>query len=212
MREFSRQRPRPVAPEPTRRVSVDFRVPKKLSVIRQTVRLLSYKLARSIRLSPVEQSVIYILLAEVKESKLRLEYLRLLERDLLLLNSLLLLSLESDPSESWVKTRMSILRVQTLSPRAVGGIDEKSILKEWFSYLRPRRLIPTRFIGVGYKDKGHRRIPAFDGSQSWSEVACSERMRKEATASNPPTYWWNTLGDKPGAPNIKPKRYFEAEE
>jgi len=35
----------------------------------------------------------------------------------------------------------------------------------------PQKLPPARFIGVGYKDKGSRRDPAFDGSPGWKEVA-----------------------------------------
>jgi hypothetical protein len=33
------------------------------------------------------------------------------------------------------------------------------------------QLPPKRFIGVGYKDKGHRRNSATDGSPSWQTVA-----------------------------------------
>jgi len=36
----------------------------------------------------------------------------------------------------------------------------------------PTKELPLkRYIGVGYKDKGHRRDPAWDGSPSWQEVA-----------------------------------------
>jgi len=34
-----------------------------------------------------------------------------------------------------------------------------------------KQLPPPRYIGVGYKDKGHRRDPAYDGRPSWQEVA-----------------------------------------
>jgi hypothetical protein len=38
----------------------------------------------------------------------------------------------------------------------------------------PRKQLPERRrIGVGYRDKGHRRDPAWDGSPSWQEVAQS---------------------------------------
>jgi len=33
------------------------------------------------------------------------------------------------------------------------------------------QLPPKKVIGVGYKDKGHRKDPAFDGSPRWQEVA-----------------------------------------
>lgn len=35
----------------------------------------------------------------------------------------------------------------------------------------PRKPLPKRFIGVGYKDKGYRRDPAVDGTPGWKEVA-----------------------------------------
>jgi len=34
--------------------------------------------------------------------------------------------------------------------------------------------VKTRYIGVGYKDKGNLRISSFDGSPSWQEVAMQE--------------------------------------
>lgn len=34
----------------------------------------------------------------------------------------------------------------------------------------PQRLPAKRFIGVGYKDKGSRREPSFDGSPRWQEI------------------------------------------
>lgn len=38
----------------------------------------------------------------------------------------------------------------------------------------PRKQLPAkRRIGVGYRDKGHRRDPAWDASPSWQEVAMS---------------------------------------
>jgi hypothetical protein len=37
--------------------------------------------------------------------------------------------------------------------------------------IEKRRLPPPRYIGVGYKDKGHRRDEAYDGSPTWQEVA-----------------------------------------
>lgn len=36
-----------------------------------------------------------------------------------------------------------------------------------------KELRPKAYIGVGYKDKGSRRDPAYDGSPSWQEVAMS---------------------------------------
>jgi len=38
---------------------------------------------------------------------------------------------------------------------------------------------PKRYIGVGYKDKGSRRIISFDGSPSWQEIASSSRLEND---------------------------------
>lgn len=38
-----------------------------------------------------------------------------------------------------------------------------------------KELRPKPYIGVGYKDKGTRRDPAYDGSPSWQEVAMDRR-------------------------------------
>jgi hypothetical protein len=38
-----------------------------------------------------------------------------------------------------------------------------------------KELKPKPYIGVGYKDKGTRRDPAYDGSPSWQEVAMDRR-------------------------------------
>jgi hypothetical protein len=41
-------------------------------------------------------------------------------------------------------------------------------------------LPPKRFIGIGYGDKGTAKKPELDGSQSWQEIAQSDRvLRKE---------------------------------
>lgn len=42
----------------------------------------------------------------------------------------------------------------------------------------PKKVPPKRFIGVGYKDKGSRRDPAYDGSPSWQEVATTYANRE----------------------------------
>jgi hypothetical protein len=39
--------------------------------------------------------------------------------------------------------------------------------------LSQNKIPPARFIGVGYKDKGSRKISSYDGSPSWQEVASS---------------------------------------
>jgi len=45
----------------------------------------------------------------------------------------------------------------------------------------PRKFLPQeRYIGVGYKDKGTARDPAFDGSPRWQDVAMRRRAGNEA--------------------------------
>lgn len=66
----------------------------------------------------------------------------------------------------------------TFSPRAYFGMQNNKIFqsklkgalvaKENLQYYTP-----ASFIGVGYRDKGTRRNPEKDGSQSWQEVASS---------------------------------------
>lgn len=41
---------------------------------------------------------------------------------------------------------------------------------------------PARYIGVGYKDKGSRKISSHDGSPSWQEVASSITVSEEPLA------------------------------
>lgn len=44
---------------------------------------------------------------------------------------------------------------------------------------------PKRFLGVGYKDQGSRRIPEEDGTQTWQEVASCESYQSK----NVPRQW-----------------------
>jgi len=63
------------------------------------------------------------------------------------------------------------------SPHAYYGLKNNSFkpLKTLVKTNRSRRgnLPEQRYVGVGYKDKGNKRIPHFDGSPSWQEVATS---------------------------------------
>jgi hypothetical protein len=44
----------------------------------------------------------------------------------------------------------------------------------------PTNQLPSKpYIGVGYKDKGHRRDPAWDGSPSWQDVAMRGHHEKD---------------------------------
>lgn len=63
------------------------------------------------------------------------------------------------------------------SPSAYHGYKGNPQIRDSFRliirnpFLPPAKLPPPRFIGVGYKDKGHRRNPALDGTPRWQEIA-----------------------------------------
>jgi hypothetical protein len=63
------------------------------------------------------------------------------------------------------------------SPSAYHGYKGNPQIRDSFRlivrnpFVTPAKLPPPRFIGVGYKDKGHRRDPAFDGSPRWQDIA-----------------------------------------
>jgi len=199
MREYSRQNPSLVPPN-TNQVfeGWELKVPKRASALRQMVRFLSFKLARGLTLSIFERCVLYHLFSEIRGDQVRLEHLRVVERDLLILNRLHLLTLDPKPSESWYIAQISLLVPQTLSVRAVGGLDLASLVKEWIAW-KPKksRPAPKRYIGVGYKDKGHRRNITLDASPSWQEVAVSESSRLEMQNIQADFRWWNNIGTTP---------------
>lgn len=58
----------------------------------------------------------------------------------------------------------------------------KSFLLTLNSQLPVQKLKPQRHIGVGYRDKGTRRDPAYDGSPTWQQVA--SRGNLEETSIN----------------------------
>lgn len=49
---------------------------------------------------------------------------------------------------------------------------------------RLRAAPPKRFVGVGYRDAGQARNPAYDGSPSWQEVALSNRTSHLVSAQH----------------------------
>jgi hypothetical protein len=69
----------------------------------------------------------------------------------------------------------------------LGNRDLRNSFRVQFksSWIPPKRV--ERYIGVGYKDKGSRRIPELDGSPSWQRVATvlanREREQEEAEAA-----------------------------
>lgn len=74
-----------------------------------------------------------------------------------------------------------------MSPRAFLGLEKDPQFQRIYSFaVRERYLTtpftPSRFIGVGYKDKGSRRIPSKDGSPTWQEVA-SQNFQSETDRS-----------------------------
>jgi len=61
-------------------------------------------------------------------------------------------------------------------PREYFGLAGQRDLRQCFRVqlndsLIPKPPRPVRYIGVGYKDKGSRRDPAFDGTLRWQEYA-----------------------------------------
>jgi hypothetical protein len=63
------------------------------------------------------------------------------------------------------------------SPSAYHGYKGNPQIRDSFRlivrnpFVTPAKLPPPRFIGVGYKDKGHRRDPALDGTPRWQDIA-----------------------------------------
>jgi hypothetical protein len=76
--------------------------------------------------------------------------------------------------------------------RAYFGLERAG----WSGYYRlllskrliQKRIPPKAYIGVGYKDKGSRRVSAIDGSPSWQEVASHNALkeRESEELSDPP--------------------------
>lgn len=61
----------------------------------------------------------------------------------------------------------------------VKGHSARVILR---NQMKPPKINPKRFVGVGYKDKGTRRDPAKDGSPHWKEVAVHRgKINEEAS-------------------------------
>jgi len=80
------------------------------------------------------------------------------------------------PQELTRRTIEKLLEEHLPSPRAFFGLNGQRDLRQSFRLvlndtLMPRKALPQRFIGVGYKDKGTRRDLALDGNPSWQTVA-----------------------------------------
>lgn len=76
----------------------------------------------------------------------------------------------------------------------LGSKDVQFFLKDVrsFAVLEKKKYPPQRFIGVGYKDKGSKRMLNLDGSPDWKEVLSNHptlRNRIEVTYSDPLLDW-----------------------
>jgi hypothetical protein len=60
---------------------------------------------------------------------------------------------------------------------------------------RKQSFAPKKFIGVGYKDKGNMKIPHYDGTPSWQEVA-NQRLPDTSRAKSSRKYqlYWTEWG------------------
>lgn len=80
------------------------------------------------------------------------------------------------PQDETKKIIEKLLEEHLPTPRAFYGLSGQRELRQSFRLvlndtLMPRKVLPQRFIGVGYKDKGTRRDLALDGNPSWQTVA-----------------------------------------
>lgn len=108
------------------------------------------------------------------------------------------------PSEGTVFMIQRILTEHLPSPREYFGLAGQRDLRNSFRLVLsdtivPRKDPPKRFIGVGYKDKGTCRDPAYDGTLPWTHYAsyfCNlEREAEELDSSSPilPEEWENEV-------------------
>jgi len=98
------------------------------------------------------------------------------------------------PVQPTERAKQELFRILSLLPTAreyFGFAGQSDIRKSYRLRLNdtivPKRPPPKRFIGVGYKDKGTCRDPAFDGSPGWqfyaSYFANKEREAEELDSS-----------------------------
>jgi len=83
-----------------------------------------------------------------------------------------------EKNQDSVETLASYFEDIVLSQNAYFGMKGNRNIRESFMLsfrdsVIPKKIPPKRFIGVGYKDKGSWRDPAFDGSPGWQSVASS---------------------------------------
>lgn len=123
-------------------------------------------------LSTKEEYILYSVVEDLQETKDK----KFLQANWTTLGSLFsLVKLSNLRSEGkHIESVVKLLSKNKLffSPRAYLGliIDPNFFCKRLNRSLR-KNPPPERFIGVGYKDTGHRKEPHLDGSPSWQEVS-----------------------------------------
>lgn len=83
--------------------------------------------------------------------------------------------------ETWWRFPREIAENLILSPRRFFGLKgQKDFIVASLKRKQQKqvKVLPTRWMAVGYKDKGTRRNPAVDGSPTWKEVCISENVRQ----------------------------------
>lgn len=99
--------------------------------------------------------------------------------------------------------RLEQTSIETFTPHLVGLLPSKEAyfglkgtrnLRDSFALkltnsLPTQNVKPKRFMGVGYRDKGHRRNKAVDGTPAWQEVAShfSELENRANSETDDPT-------------------------
>jgi hypothetical protein len=91
--------------------------------------------------------------------------------------------IEENENSQYLERISMVLEPMLPTRSAYFGLKGQKSLKSGFSLvfqeeLLQRKVPGPRRIGVGYRDKGSRRDPAFDGSPDWREVATSKQEER----------------------------------
>jgi hypothetical protein len=91
--------------------------------------------------------------------------------------------IEENENSQYLERISKVLEPMLPTRSAYFGLKGQKSLKSGFSLifqeeLLERKVSAPRRIGVGYRDKGSRRDPAFDGSPDWREVAASRQEER----------------------------------
>ena len=114
-------------------------------------------------------------LSEVRDPSFKEKY-----GSLVLTLMFLISVLNSERTVQEAKRKVSLAKVNLsqvyLTSRQIASYQTtfSNIRKEYsfrLEFLRTHKLPLKRYIGVGYKDQGNAKIPEYDGSPSWQEVA-----------------------------------------